>query len=567
MDREQWGAAMVASEHPVDEVEPVRRRARVPEIFRERRALIALAVALPVAELGILHATGSRSGMPMAPQVTAPSPFGLFHDLRWLLVYHYSWLSFTFEAAAMLIFRALVATMMVRAAWPGSLDKPSFAVAFRRSLLFTLVSAVLLLPWAGLLFGMAITPVSWLFFAAIPPMVLLAVLIHPAAVKSVLRTGPTLRSAGWMVLTFVVMSLSGAAISLVASPLTYFAAAAGGLYNAWAWNGVVRSLTGRESPRLLQRLVAPAGVALLIIAVVAGSAIGFSIVHDSSRLRSAAAQGVARAASSGGTPVLVVRGFGSSWNGHASHVFSGPFDERRFSYAGTAADGSPMPYAPSDTERSLDELVASMDRQVRALSAAAGKPVSVVAESEGALVAKAYIAAHPRAPVQRLIMLSPLIRPGRVYYPPAGRQDWGVATAIELRGLARAIGAISTLRISPQSPLLRDITDESPALQRALECPVAGIPEQAILPLADSVVAPYTQTTSIPIAIVPAFHGGLIGDGRVKKAIVAELTTGTLPNFGAWTRANAFIRAASGAWQVPNLAPTFFPRGAATLAC
>src|SRR5206468_5914538 len=110
-----------------------------------------------------------------------------------------------------------------------------------------------------------------------------------------------------------------------------------------AWDGVVRSVTGRASPRLVQRLVAPAGVTLLIVAVVLGSAIGFSVVHDTARLRDAAARGVAQVAHTGGLPVLVVRGFASSWSGRARQVFPGPFQERRFSYAGSAR-GMPLPY-------------------------------------------------------------------------------------------------------------------------------------------------------------------------------------------------------------------------------
>src|SRR6266545_3066776 len=105
-----------------------------------RPGLLAVCIALPMIEVGLLWGVGLTSALGIAPSVTAPVPFATFHDLRWLMVYHRS--------------------------WPGGVARPSPAVLIRNATVFTLVSAVLLMPWVGLLFGLAVMPVSWLFFVA-----------------------------------------------------------------------------------------------------------------------------------------------------------------------------------------------------------------------------------------------------------------------------------------------------------------------------------------------------------------------------------------------------------------
>src|SRR5205085_1885221 len=71
----------------------------------------------------------------------------------------------------------------------------------------------------------------------------------------------------------------------------------------------------------------------------------------------------------------------------------------------------------------------SMGQQVRALYRAYGQPVTLLAESEGALVARTYALDLYRPGskmVDRLVIFDmPSGSPG-VYYPQAGRQGWGV---------------------------------------------------------------------------------------------------------------------------------------------
>src|SRR6266496_6621406 len=70
-----------------------------------RPGLLAVCIALPMIEVGLLWGVGLTSALGIAPSVTAPVPFATFHDLRWLMVYHRSWLGFAVEALALLAFR------------------------------------------------------------------------------------------------------------------------------------------------------------------------------------------------------------------------------------------------------------------------------------------------------------------------------------------------------------------------------------------------------------------------------------------------------------------------------
>src|SRR6266511_3237595 len=342
--------------------------------------LLAVCIALPMIEVGLLWGVGLTSALGIAPSVTAPVPFATFHDLRWLMVYHRSWLGFAVEALALLAFR-------------GAL------------------TAVLLMPWVGLLFGLAVMPVSWLFFVAVPPVLAVGLLIHHGVVRAG-WSAPAARTTGWVALTFAVLTLSGAALSASPAGLRLPVAAAAGLFNAWAWNGIVNVLAlAPQVPRRAVPLV-PIALVLLLAVVAVGAGLGFraNVSHGASSLSRAPY-------ASGGRPVLLVSGFGGQWDGVPRRWLPGDLDERRFSYRGRGPGGEPLPYDASDTHDTLPELVRTMRDQVEAFHRQSGQKVAIVAESEGALVAKTYLAATPGAPVDELVMLSPLVQPARVWYP------------------------------------------------------------------------------------------------------------------------------------------------------
>jgi hypothetical protein len=248
-----------------------------------------------------------------------------------------------------------------------------------------------------------------------------------------------------------------------------------------------------------------------------------------------------------------VSGFGTHWEGTETRRLPGAFDERRFSYRGLDGDGRPVPYDENDTHRSLADLARAMGAQVDAFHAATGRIVSIVAESEGSLVAKAYLAATPAAPVNELVMLSPLVSPARVYYPPGGREGWGVAAGVELKGLTAGLRVISPIDLTPDTPLLRSIADHAPLVRDLLTCPLPGVQQLALFPLADAVASPHPSAVGIPASVVPAFHGGLLSSGAVHKTIALRLDGGTLPALDIWSSVERVVRVTSSAWQVPPL--------------
>ncbi|MBV9409954.1 MAG: hypothetical protein JO148_00035 [Acidimicrobiia bacterium] len=521
-----------------------------PPRFLVRRRLIAMAVALPVVETALLWIFGLETALGIAPQASAPAPFDVFHDLRWLLVYHRSWVGLAFEAAAFIVFRTAVTAFMVRAAWPEGEELPPLRRTVTSCAAFVVTAAVLLSPWVALLFGMAVVSISWLFFVAVPGALAVMVLVHHGAIEhGWWRHMPPLRTVGWVGLSFVVLSIYGALLSVSPPVFRLPIAALAGLFNAWAWFAIVHAVAGRPTPRFIP---APAGLVAVIVVVVGGAAIGFETVTSRARL-SHAAHAVTSRRPETGKPVLIVSGFGTHWDGVETRKLPGAFDERRFSYKGAGSDGQPLPYGEDDTHRSLADLTRAMRAQVDAFHAQTGKPVSIVAESEGSLVAKTYLAATPSAPVNELVLLSPLVSPARVYYPPDGQEGWGVAAGVELKGLTAGLKVISPIDLTPDTPLLRSIADNASSVRELLTCPLPGVDQLALFPLADAVASPHPTAIGIPASVVPAFHGGLLSSGAVHKTIAFRLDGGKLPQYDVWSSVERVVRVASSAWQVPPL--------------
>ena len=129
----------------------------------DRPRLVALCVLVPVVEMVILWAAGMAGSRALAAQVSAPSPWGEFHDLRWLLVLHNSWLALTLECAGIWAGRSLLNALIVVEARPGP-DRPPWARQIRRTVPFTLGSSLVLLPWAVIAFEVSVIPISWLFW-------------------------------------------------------------------------------------------------------------------------------------------------------------------------------------------------------------------------------------------------------------------------------------------------------------------------------------------------------------------------------------------------------------------
>ena len=481
----------------------------------------------------------------------------MFHDLRWLLVYHPSWQLFVVLAAAFLAGRVALDVWLVRAAWPQGVALLPRREHIRHAARFTALTMVVLLPFAVLVFAMAVTSLSWLFFVAVPVLVMVALLVHQGEVTTDWwRATPTRRSVTAILQAFVVLTLAGAVLSAVPRVLVPFVAAIAGVAVARCRLRGVHALAGRE-PTTRRRPFAVVGLAAMLALVVVGTAVGFavSVAVEAGRTPLAAASPDAT-----GSPVLVVKGFNSKWEGVTRRWVRGGHRLRRFSYAGLDVQDEPRPYERSATHQSLPELAREMRRQIAAFHEATGERVSIVAESEGALVAQTYLAATPHAPVDAVVLLSPLLAPGRVSYPPLGENGWGVVSGTLLGGIAAALGTVGPVDVSADTPLFRSIVDEGPTLGALLACPPPGIRSFAVLPLDAGVAAPAPAEVAYEHEVVPAFHGGLLGDDTTARHVEQVLAGEPAPEGSSfWSAIGDGVNALASGWQAPDLEPNLVP--------
>ena len=518
--------------------------------LRDRRLLLVLSVGLPLAEVLTLGLLEIPSGFGLAAQVTAPGPFGVFHDLRWLFVFHNSVAGFIVGLLLLVGLRSLLLALLVRSAWPGR--PPGFRRLLGYALASTLVAAVFLSPWVTLMFGAAVIPLSWVFFGALPPAIATILILHHVGIDGGWwRRLPPIRSAAWMGLSFLALSLSALAVAGKPLALVLGVVAVAGLFNAWAWHHlvgeVVRGLPAR-SHRLVPVTVMAALAVFLVVAV--GSQIGFAARGDQDP-----GVWVAGDARQGVRAVLLVGGFASGCCDEGPDLQAGSpaMYVQQFSYLGLTEQGDPLPHTGLATDADISRMARLMAAQVEGLAEQSGGPVAVVAESEGTLVAAAYLQQHPAAPVDRLMLLSPIIEPGRVTYPDPGEEGRGVVAGYQLRALSDLIDEMAPFTISADSALVGSVRREAADLQAALLGDHPRIEEVAVLPLADAVTGPGDSEFAIEVIVVPGFHGGLRGRPDVQAMIRSWVLGEDLEGSRIWLAVNWVIAGSASAWQVPAL--------------
>jgi hypothetical protein len=523
-----------------------------------RPVLLVACVTAAVLETVLVWLWAPTSTLGLSTQLSAPPPFDVFHDLRWIVVYQESWFGLALELAAFVALRAALTTVLVRAAWPAGVPQEPLAVTIRRSVVFVIVMALLLTPWVGLMFALAVVSLSWLFFVAVPVVLLLGVFVYGGvATGSWWRRTISARGAGWVVVGFIALTFFGSVMTTCPPVARLPIAAIAGVVNAWLWVRIVASVL---QPRRASRAVpvAPIGVVAVFALVIGGTVAGFelsktSLVHLSDPAVAATADwNPTSAARRVATPLMVVTGFNTQWDGVAKQFVQLAVPQRRFSYRGTSG-GIPLSYGRDDTHRSLRALARELARQVEGFHRETGSQVTIVAESEGSLLAKTYLAAVPHAPVRNLVVLSPLVAPGRVYYPRSGGEGWGALGGLELEGLAWALGGLSPVDVTPDTPFLRSIVDDAPAFRGLVSCGLPGIRQLAVLPLDTGVSAPAPNTLAIPFTVVPGFHGGMLDDARTAHVVERVLAGRDVPDGAGWSVAEDVIQAGSSAWQVPQL--------------
>lgn len=193
-----------------------------------------------------------------------------------------------------------------------------------------------------------------------------------------------------------------------------------------------------------------------------------------------------------------------------------------------------------------------MVQQITALAESTGRPVDVVGESEGSLVAKTALLAQPDLSVRNLVMASPLLEPGRTTYPQAGAPGWGVATGAVMNLIGRAFKSVSPVDLSPDSTFVASVDEQAAVLEDAMSCPLFGVRQLALLPLADATVTPPDAGQGLPSVVLDSFHGGQLENPGDDRLVAAFLEGKLVEGDRVLSDTYQAIRFASVAWQVPG---------------
>ena len=551
------------------------------EGFLRHRGLILVAAGGAVAEAGLLTLL-APAARPVAPQATAIPVIAAYHDLRWLFADSQSWLGFTVVLAAVLVIRSAVDATLLRLAWPRGLPAPRLRRAFWSSMALTALAWLLLSPAVTLTFGVAVLPFSWPFLAALPIMLGIAVaLSHGGVIIAWWRRLPPLRAILWLLASFLVLSAAAAVTAHLGAAATFAVAAVTGLVNARAWYGLA-GIASRLHPRtpgsvparLLFGLPFAPLAGFMVLALVVGVArlmfTGTIQLPINTATSSPAAAnlaigpgaGTARDGSDGtpvtarasGAVVLVVAGWGSSCCDAVDSLRAAMPGARvrQFSYAGLNAGGMPLPSGPGNDDLPLPELGDRMATQLLKLHDQTGRPVDVVAESEGTLGVYAMLDRHPGLPIGSVVLLSPIIEPGQLSYPPG--PDATSVSEDALNELNHLVGGMSPYGSSGAQHLINSVNEFGARYFDA----IAGrngksIRGLAVIPLADALTLPACSLPS-DVVVVPAFHGGLLGDPSVLPMVAAFLTGHPVSGHdqGNLRAAAEWIAGAAAAWRMPD---------------
>lgn len=553
-------------------------------------ALMVTAAGVAMAEAGLLLAF-APAARALAPQVTAVAPLAVFHDLRWLYGFGGAWagslLGFWAALIVLVTARTLLNAVLVRLAWPRDAEPPSVLVLLRTGSVATVLVIVVLSPLATLAFGVAVLPFSWPLLASLPVLLLMtALLSHAGVAGGWWQLLPPARVAAWALASFLVLSAAAAVIGWLPDAWAVPVAGLAGLFNARAWRGVTAALTARQlRPRRLPRVsrllpVAPLAVVIAVALVIGSVRLTFSAAGGSQRASAVSLRvqpdpgpspraGTAVAAPHGtaarGTPLLEIAGFGSSCCAGSAglRALSPDGVVQRFSYRGLSATGQPLPYGRAASNLPLAALGNRIAAQVWRLHDQTGRPVDIVAESEGTLGVYAMLARHPRVPLGAVVLLSPILAPGQVSYPDHGGEGSGMAPGYELQAVMRFIGGLSPYGASGAQELIGSVDRTGArfahqAIERIRRDPMDWL---NVVPLADAVTLPACPLPAHTV-VVPAWHGALATDAAVQRIVRAFLAGRPVRTQPEMTGAAETVAAAAAAWRIPEPAQSSPPCGA-----
>jgi hypothetical protein len=538
-----------------------------PEGFLRHRGLIGVSAGLAMTEAVALLVL-APAAMSLAPQVTALPPLAVFHDLRWLFGYNRSWLEFAAGAFVLVAGRSALNASLVRLAWPRGRPVPDLRAVFAAGLAFTVLTGLLMVPIVTLVYGVAVLPFSWPFLAAVPVMLAIALpLSHGGVTTSWWRRLPPGRAAGWALGCFMEYSLLGIVLPWLPAAGAVLMAGLGGVVNARAWYSLTAAVAeparSRPWPLIAWIPVAPIAAIGVFALAVGTTRLIFDMAASPSRagLAAASAGFAAMAGRVSETPapvvggsrtaVMVVAGFGSSCCGKARGLQRAApgMLVQQFSYRGLDAAGKPLPQGSSASDLPLSELGDRLAAQVSRLYRQTGRPVDLVAESEGTLGVYAMFARHPRLPVGSIVLLSPIVAPGQASFPQAGRQGPGVASGYALNWLDRLVGEMSPFGPEGASRLIDSVSSVG---ARYAASATRGRARRwlAVIPLADAVTLP-ACTMPPNVLFVPALHGGLLGDVPVLRTVRDFLGGREVSGPQDLRTAAELVSSAAAAWRMP----------------
>jgi hypothetical protein len=367
------------------------------------------------------------------------------------------------------------------------------------------------------------------------------------------RHPPTLVPLGLALLTFLMLSAASTAISLTPGWWAVPVAGVCGLANTWLWRRLVHTLAGKPLP-VVPAFVTPLALALipLLLLGIGGHLIGLS---QSLRVREINTDHLAP---TGGRQVLVIDGYGSHYTGQRIHGYPSWMHFTYYSYRGQYPDGAPLPYGPNATHQSVDVLARRLADQINDLHKRTGAPIGVIAHSEGTVVFRAYLREHRDPPVDTVVLLSPLVRPVRIYYPPRSTDGWGVGIGWEVRLLAMLSRWQTGSTVSADEPFVRSILAAGPYFRNRMLCPVPGIRIVAFLPTASAAaVPPAGHLSGVPVVELRAVHGSLTDHGALRDTILTTLTGGSLPTQDLTSY--ELVQGAAAGWQAPSLPLAYVP--------
>jgi hypothetical protein len=524
------------------------------------RLLLLLAVTgLPaVVEAAVLLGTGFRPSLGLSVLSTAPAPYGSLHDMLWLLVYHNSWPGLVLELAAAILFRGLLGAAAVALAWPASLPRPPVRRLIGRNLAFAAICAVIISPWAAVAMAAVAIALSWFVFGELVPLLLFAPVLQRGGICTGWWRGlPPARLVALAPVNFVVLTVTGTLVWRTPGWWAVLAAAGAGAVNGGLWWYLVRAavLTPVRLPRMPTVPTVAATVVAAMVLIGGGAGFGGSgRRHDKSVPPPAAPETRSAVAGALHHVVLYVAGYDSAYDGQP------PTDPRVavFSYRGLDPAGNPLPYPPDATHQAVRTSAGLLAAQVDREHQRTGKPVAIVGISEGALITRKYLQSWPHHNVDAAALISPVVRPGQVYYPPPqASHGWGLAAGWELRGVLAVIGLRHATPISADEPFIRSVLADAPFFRNRMLCPVPGVRMMAFLPSADAATIPPGAFLGIPADNLPAFHGGLVGYPAEVQRLV-EFLNGTNTG-GAQHPYYPLVQTASGVWQAPVLALSINP--------